>query len=146
LVKDFGELYTDDFKFSAMLRNNGKYGRNLCQMAQVVILHEDGPIRFPLTDKGCISNISLYAFGKEINGKKADLSGFGTNLENYVKVECISKDQGFTVLLNDNPVYSFDVSYMHKRILGIYIYFQGGGVIKNVVLGNSGSKVYTSDF
>lgn len=141
-IRDFGELYTDDFEVTATLRNDFRSGSSLCQAAQVMIMHEDGPISIVLIDKGCISDVSLYAFGEQIDGKKADLSGFGVDFSNYVQLKCISKYQKMDILVDNKKVFSFEVPENRKKIIGINILFEGAGSVENVTFSNKIGIVY----
>jgi len=141
-VRDFGNLYTNDFEITTSLRNEFKSGKSLCQVAQVMIMHEDGPISIPLVDKGCISDISLYAFEKQIDGKKTDLSGFGVDFTNYVQLKCVSKNQKLDILIDNKPVFSFEVPETPKKIIGISIHFEGAGSVQNVNFKNKAGVVY----
>ncbi|WP_273568957.1 hypothetical protein [Maribacter halichondriae] len=145
-VRDFGELYTNDFEMTTTLRNDFKSGKSLCQVAQVMIMHEDGPVVLTLADKGCISDISLYAFEKSIDGKKTDLSGFGVDFADFVKLKCVSKNQKLDILINNKVIFSFDVPKTPKKIIGINFHFEGGGSVQNVEFKNDGGVVYTSGF
>lgn len=145
-IKDFGELYTSNFEMSALVRNDFRSGKSICQSAQLVIVHEDGPISIILTDKGCISDIMLYAFGKTIDGKKTNLSGFGVDFQNFVEVKCVSKNGQLEILLDNQPVFSFNNPDEPKKILGCSIHFEGAGTVRNLEFKNEYEIVYTYGF
>jgi hypothetical protein len=145
-VRDFGDLHTDDFEMSVSLKNTFKSGINVCQSAQVVISHEEGPISLILTNKGCISNISLSAFNQAIDGKKTDLSDFGVDFSEHVQLECISKNQKLDISINNKTVFRFDVPKTPRKIVGIAIFFEGAGSVNHVELKKQGEVVYASKF
>ncbi|WP_297337863.1 hypothetical protein [Algoriphagus sp.] len=141
-VDDFQSIYTDDFQFSINLKNNLKSGASPCQAAQIQIIHEDGPISLVLSNKGCISDISLFAFDTTIDGKKTDLSGFGTDMSENIKVECLSKGQKMNILVNEESVFTFNVPKIPKKIIGVKILFEGAGSIYELQLSNKKGTVY----
>ncbi|MEM8510673.1 MAG: hypothetical protein AAF717_22770, partial [Bacteroidota bacterium] len=145
-IKDFGELYTSSFEMSALIRNDFRSGKSICQSAQLVIVHEDGPISIMLTDKGCISDIMLHAFGKTIDGKKTDLSGFGVDFQDFVELKCISKNGQLEILLDNQPIFSFNIPDEPKKILGCSIHFEGAGTIQNLEFKNEQGMVYSYGF
>ena len=145
-IKDFGELYTSNFEMSALVRNDFRSGKSICQSAQLVIVHEDGPISIMLTDKGCISDIMLHAFGKTIDGKKTDLSGFGVDFQDFVELKCVSKNGQLEILLDNQPVFSFNTPDEPKKILGCSIHFEGAGTVQNLEFKNEHGMVYSYGF
>jgi hypothetical protein len=145
-VRDFGELYTTDFEMTASIRNDFKSGKSQCQSAQIVIVHEDGPLSIMLTDKGCISDIILHAFDKTIDGKKTDLSGFGVDFTDFVEVKCISKDGKLDILMDKQSIFLFEVPDIPKKIVGLSIHFEGAGTVQHVEFKNNGGTVYSANF
>lgn len=145
-IKDFGGLYTTDFEISTLIRNDFRSGKSICQSAQLVIVHEDGPISIMLTDKGCISDIMLYAFGETIEGKKTDLSGFGVDFTDFVELKCLSKNGQLEIVLDNRSVFSFDVPSEPKKVLGCSIHFEGAGTVQSVAFKNGHEVVYSYGF
>lgn len=145
-IKDFGELYTSNFEMSALVRNDFRSGKSICQSAQLVIVHENGPISIMLTDKGCISDIMLHAFGKTIDGKKTDLSCFGVDFQDFVELKCVSKNGQLEILLDNQPVFSFNIPDEPKKILGCSIHFEGAGTVQNLEFKNEHGMVYSYGF
>ncbi|MEC3966853.1 hypothetical protein [Flagellimonas halotolerans] len=145
-IRDFGELYTTNFEMTASIRNDFKSGKSQCQTAQLVIVHEDGPISIMLADKGCISDIMLYAFNKTIDGKKTDLSGFGVDFTDFVEVKCISKDGKLDIVMDKQPIFSFEVPDIPKKIVGLSIHFEGAGTVQHVSFKNNGEILYSTNF
>lgn len=141
-VRDFGSIYSDEFKLSLSLKNNLS-GASPCQAAQIRIMHEDGPISIVISNKGCISNISLFAFDSIIDGKKNDLSGFGVDMSKDVQVGFVSKDRKMDIRINNTSVFTFNVPQTPKKILGLSILFEGAGTVNKLVLSNSSEMVYS---
>lgn len=145
-VRDFGELYTNDFELSTSLKNDFDQGISTCQNVWIYVLYDGGAIGIPLAKKGCASDLSLMTFEKFVDGKKNDLSDFGVDFNNYVDLKCISKNQQLDILINDKPVYQMHVPEPALKIKGITIHFEGAGSVKNVVFKRKEKVVYQSDF
>ncbi|PIB31437.1 hypothetical protein [Maribacter sp. 4G9] len=146
-VKDFGELYTDNFEMITSIKNDFKEGLSgACQRAVVYILYDGGAIGIPLSKKGCISELTLMTFEEFLDGKKNDLSGFGVDFTEYVELQCISRNQQLEMLINGNSVYQVMVPQPALKIKGITIQFEGAGSVKNLVFKKGNEVVYTSDF
>lgn len=143
LVKDFGSIHTDEFNLSLSLKNNLQSGAIPCQAAQIQIMHEDGPISIVVSNKGCVSNISLFAFDTMIDGKKNDLSGFGVDMTKDVKLDCVSKDSKMDIRINDTSVFTLNVPQAPKKILGLSILFEGAGTVNQLVLRNNSGVVHS---
>lgn len=144
-VKDFGELYTDEFELTTSFRNDFVSGITPCQVAQLTIIHEDGPISIPICNKGCISDISLYAFNRQINGKNHDLSNFGVDYTGYINIKCISRDQKLIIWVNEKPAYTLNVPQPYSKIIGICFFFEGTGSVNHVRLKKDGQIIYDSE-
>lgn len=145
-VRDFGDLYVDDFEMSVSVINKFKNGVSVCQRVQIMILYEGGMLMLLLGNKGCISELALYGFNKMIDGKKNDLSGLGVDFDNYADVKCVSKNQNLDILVNGNSAYSFDVPASKLKIVGVVCLFEGAGALKNVEFKKGNEVVYTSKF
>lgn len=146
-VRDFGELYTDNFEMAATLKNDFKEGvSGACQRAQVFILYDGGAVGIPLAKKGCASNLTLMTFEGFVDGKKNDLSGFGVDFSDYVELRCISKNEKLYVFVDDKLVYEMVVSQPALKIKGITIHFEGAGSVKNVFFKKNDNLVYASEF
>ncbi len=101
---------------SLSLKNNFKSGVSACQACQV------------------------------IDGKITDLSAFGVDFSEYVQLKCVSKNQKLDISINDKTAFSFDVPESPGKIVGISIYFEGSGSVKNVELKKKDEVVYASSF
>ncbi|HEV3324709.1 MAG TPA: hypothetical protein VG052_03865, partial [Puia sp.] len=97
-VRDFGEIYTDHFVFETSLKNDYSEGSAACQLTRVFLLCEGSAIWVPLCAKGCISTVDLYFTYFYTSGKREDLSAFGVNFNDYVKLR-IESDSGRAKIL-----------------------------------------------
>ncbi|HDZ04689.1 hypothetical protein LCGC14_0345580 [marine sediment metagenome] len=145
-VKDFGDLYTDDFEMSATVKNDFEGGVSACRAAQIFILYDGGAIGIPLAKKGCVSDLTLMTFDGFVDGKKNDLSGFGVDFSDFVELKCISKSNKLDVVLNGKSVYQMNVPDSPLKIKGITIHFEGAGSIKEVIFKKSEKIIYSDNF
>jgi len=144
LVKDFGELYTDDFQLSMEVQNAFEGGLSGCQWVRLFILYDGGAVGIPLAKKGCSSNFDLMAFGAYLDGKKNDLSDFGVDFTDFVTLNCTAKEGNFEIRINDEQVYTMQLPDIVEKIRGFSIHFEGAGTLKNVELGSTSGVVYTT--
>lgn len=144
-VRDFGEIYSDDFVFETSLKNDYAEGAAICQQSKIYLLCEGTAIWIPLCAKGCVSDIDLLFTGVYSSGKTQDLSSFGVDLSNYNRIRIESQKGIARVLINDKPVYTIDHGILHSRIIGIEFQFQGTGTVDYVRLSN-GKIRYDDEF
>lgn len=134
-VQDFGEIYTDHFVFEASLKNDYKEGSSMCQKTLVYLVADDAPTVIPLCAKGCVSDIDFYFAGLHMSGKKKDLSAFGTEFKDFVKVRIESANGKGKVFFDNVLTYEVEVA-KRSKILGIYFTFAGTGSVDYVKLSN----------
>jgi hypothetical protein len=132
-VQEFGEIYTDDFRFETKVKNDYKEGSSICQKTNIYLLADDAPIGIPLCAKGCVSNAEFIFAGTYFSGKKKDLSMFGTDFNNFIDVKIESSGGKAKVYLDDRLAFETDV-LKRAKIIGIYFAFEGTGSVDFVKL------------
>jgi flagellar basal body-associated protein FliL len=144
-VRDFGEIYSDNFVFETSVRNDYNEGASACQLTTIYLLCEGTAVGIPLCAKGCISNIDLLFTNFYVSGKQADLSAFGVDFNSFVKVRVESKNHKAIIMINDKLVYTVNQDIIRSKIVGFDFIFQGTGSVDYVKLLND--KVnYEDDF
>ena len=144
-VGDFGEIYTDHFVFETSLRNEYADGSAACQITRIYLLCEGSAIWVPLCAKGCISNVDLYFTYFYTSGKREDLSAFGVDFKNDVKLRIESDSGQAKILINNQLAYTIPRHIIRTKIVGIDFAFQGTGSVDYVYLSN-GKTSYRDDF
>ena len=144
-VGDFGEIYTDHFVFETSLRNEYAEGSAACQITRIYLLCEGSAIWVPLCAKGCISNVDLYFTYFYTSGKREDLSAFGVDFKNDVKLRIESDSGRAKILINNQLAYTVPRHIIRTKIVGIDFAFQGTGSVDYVYLSN-GKTSYRDDF
>jgi hypothetical protein len=144
-VRDFGEIYSDHFTFETSLKNDYSEGSAICQSTMVYLLCEGTAIWVPLCAKGCISDLDLYFTYFYTSGKRDDLSAFGVDFSNYVKLRIESDSGRAKIFVNDHLAYTVPRHILHSKIIGIDFNFKGTGSVDYVSLSN-GKVNYRDDF
>ncbi len=144
-VRDFGEIYSDDFVFETSLKDDYAEGAAICQQTKLYLLCKGTAIWIPLCAKGCVSDIDLLFTGAYSSGKTQDLSAFGVDFSHYNRIRIESQKGIAKVLINDKPVYEVGHGILHSRIIGIEFQFQGAGTVDYVRLSN-GKIRYDDEF
>lgn len=144
-VRDFGEIYSDDFVFETSLKNDYAGGASICQQTKIYLLCEGTAIWLPLCAKGCVSDVDLLFTGAYASGKRQDLSAFGVDFSRFVKLRIESRSGAAKVLIDDKPAYTLGHGILHSKIIGIEFQFQGAGTVDYVRLSN-GKFNYDDEF
>ena len=137
---DLGELMSDNFTFETVLKNDFAEGTGACQQVQVLIQCKDDIIIIPLCAKTCIGNISLYACGKNIESKDADLSGFGCDLSQWTKLRVETQNKEMSFFVNDKKVYTLNFPNDATGIVGLQYRFGGLGAVKDTWIEGAGKR------
>lgn len=137
---DLGDLMSDNFTFETVLKNDFSEGTGACQQVQILIQCKDDVIIIPLCAKTCIGNISLYACGKNIESKDADLSGFGCDLSQWTKLRVETQNKEMTFFVNDKKVHTLNFPNDATGIVGLQYRFGGVGAVKDTWIEGAGKR------
>jgi hypothetical protein len=143
-VNDFGEIYTDDFVFETSLKNDYREGSSMCQKTFIYLVADSAPTVIPLCAKGCVSDVDFHFAGEYFPGKKKDLSAFGDDFKDFVKVRIEAKDGNGKISFDDKLIYEGKIK-KRSKILGIYFNFEGTGSVEFVKLTN-GTVTFEDQF
>jgi hypothetical protein len=130
-IRDMGSLPDDNFTFETTLQSDRNSGAEACQQVEVMIQCKNDVFIIPLSAPACIGDLRLYASGKRVTSREADLSGFGSDLSQWttLKVKTVDRHMQFTV--NDKPAYSLDFPNPPTDIVGVQYRFKGGGSVRD---------------
>lgn len=137
---DMGDLMNDNFIFETTLRNRFNDGNNACQFMQVLIQCKNDIIIIPLSAKNCAGDLSVYAAGKGLISKEADLTGFGTDLNEWTTLRVETVNKKMTFFVNGNKAASFVFPNEATGIVGVQYRFNGLGDIKDAWFENKSGK------
>ncbi len=144
-VNDFGEIYSDHFVFETSLKNDYAEGSSVCQLTHVYILCEGTAIWVPLVSKGCVSTVDLFFTYFYTSGTREDLSNFGVDFKDYVKLRIESDSGRAKIFVNDKLAYTVPRHIVRSKIIGFDFAFQGTGSVDYVSLAN-GKVSYKENF
>ena len=141
-VGNFEPVPVSDFEYNAIVKNDYREGEAACQFSTVSLITDAGPIIIPISVKGCVSELNLFSVDWVILGKTANLSGFGVDVSNWVKVSCRSTAKTIRYYVNDKQVFEFKLPAREVKIVGLAFSFQGTGSVKNIELKGCGKTVF----
>lgn len=130
-VRNMGDFRNDNFIFETTLKSDFHQGNAACQRVEVLILCKDETIIIPLCSKGCVGDLSLYAAGTMVESKNANLSKFGCNLDQWVRLRVESKNRHMRFFINDEEAYSLNFFSKPAAIVGLQYRFNGTGAVKS---------------
>jgi hypothetical protein len=135
-VQELGDIMTDNFVFETSVRNDYKEGAASCQPSNIFILGEATAIAIPLSARGCVSEAQMYFAGTQVSGKTSDMSAFGVDFKDFVKVRIVVQNGKGQVFINDKLAYEIAKIRDHAKIVGVDFTFQGTGTVDYVRLTN----------
>jgi hypothetical protein len=144
-VGDFGEIYSDKFVFETALKNDYDEGSAACQNTRVYLLCQGTAIWAPLCAKGCVSTVDLFFTYFYTSGTREDLSAFGVDFHDWVKLRIESDSGRAKISINGKLAYTVPRHILRSKIVGIAFQFQGTGSVDYVSLTN-GKTAYRDDF
>ena len=145
-VRPFEGVNGSDFVLETTLRNTSTPGQSVCRKAIISVMGTRSSIEIPLSDKGCIAAIGLFAGNRMISGKEHDLSAFGCDFSDFHHLSISVENKILQVSLDGKSIFSTPMNFNIGNIVGIRIGFEGPGEIKDIKLGSSQKVVYHEVF
>ena len=140
-VREFPGISGDHFILKATVRNTSTVEQCLCRNVRITVMGKESPLVIPLSDKGCISGISLYNGTSRVSGKEHDLSAFGCDFSQWQQVTCTHDGDVLNIWLNGALVYTAVKNRSIGDLVGLCITFEGAGEIKEVMLKGTGDAL-----
>ena len=140
-VHEFPGISGDHFMLKATVRNTSTVEQCLCRNVRIIVMGKESPLVIPLSDKGCISGLSLYNGTSTVSGKEHDLSAFGCDFSQWQQVTCVHDGESLNIRLNGALVYTAPRNKSIGDLVGLCITFEGAGEIKDVVLKGAGDPL-----
>jgi hypothetical protein len=122
-----------NFYVETEIRNTYKTGDGVCQHTNIVLLSTNRVILIPLTIKGCVGELNLGLLGNKVKSK--DLSVFGVDFNDWVKVRCEVKNGQIKVFVNNQLGFEGNQGSITGNIVGTRIRFRGAGEMKRFEIG-----------
>jgi len=131
-IREFDGIGSDHFMIEARLKMDEI--TDVCSIAEMVIIDEQGASWVSITNKGCEGNLRLKVGNTNVSGINNDLSGLGTELTTWQRFRLIIDNDRAKIYLNDNLVRDMSVETGRGGIMGLIFTFTGNGVIDYVQL------------
>ncbi|WP_234734722.1 hypothetical protein [Tellurirhabdus bombi] len=141
-VQQFKGVRSDQFEFESDVKNEYAEGSAACQQTRITLLTEGNAIVIPLSAKGCVSELGLMALDKMVSGKTTDLSAFGVDFSDWVKVRCEGDGQYLRFFVNDKLAYQLSSDSKASDLVGLVYHFQGTGSVRKIRLKSADRVVY----
>ncbi|WP_298739811.1 hypothetical protein [uncultured Chitinophaga sp.] len=146
-IGDLHGLKNDNFIFETEVKNDYKEGTAICQPADIYIHCEGSAIILPLGIPGCVGEMRLMAVDTGFSAQGADLSGFGCNMSEWVKVRCEARNKHLQVWVNGKEAFNYTFKRAPDRIVGVSYRFRGAGAVNAVKFsGPDGTAVLEDTF
>jgi len=146
-VRDFGEIYGNNFELTSRFKNSTEEGGLLCQNVYLYIYCQNSAMLIPFGDTGCAANFNLMLFDNIILGRKNDMSKFGSNMNEWNDLRINVENNICSISLNQKEVIADSFSVDPGKIAGIHFMFYGTGSVDTVLLqDSSGTAVYSDSF
>lgn len=115
----------DNFFMEVELKNTYNKGNGICQNTRIDLLGTINMTGIPLCIKGCVGELD---FAKD--GSVKDLSLFGVNFNDWVKVRFEAKNSHFKIFINNQLAYEKQAMTDIGSIIGVRINFTGAGEMR----------------
>ncbi|WP_422081971.1 hypothetical protein [Ulvibacterium sp.] len=144
-VTDFG-LNGDNFEHSIRFKMEPLEAID-CPIFNLHVQGMDGFYWIMFGNKGCESELEMRLGDAFHNGKNEDLSMFGTSVYEWQKVDVLTEDKEVTLKLNGTSIFSSTYNQSIGPIMEISYFFNGVGMIDDVLLKNADSQtIFRDDF
>ncbi len=141
-VGNFAPVPVSDFSYTAQVKNEYAEGAAACQYAYIAIITDAAPIIIQLAIKGCSAELMERNIDSVVNGKNADLSGFGVDFNDWATFSCSTTDSSIVYRVNGKVAYTFPKPSRPVNIVGIGFGFGGTGAVKNIQLSSKGKIAF----
>lgn len=140
-VRDFGDTRVNNFTLETVLRNRADANIFPCQRAQIILYCAGEVVIVPLSAPGCIAENHLRVLDTNYSGSNTDLSAFGVDFSENVKLKCVGTEKNLTIYLNEKAVFSAPM-HAENRLTGIRYNFEGAGIVADLRIENGEEAVY----
>lgn len=129
-VQKSNEVSSKNFTMKTEVKNTFGDGDGICQQTKIVLFGTEGVTMIPLSIKGCVGELSLVIANEEFKGTTKDLSGFGVNFNDWIKVKYEVRNNFAKIFINNQLVYEGNQKMDIGQIFGTRIRFKGTGSVR----------------
>lgn len=144
-VGDMQGLQNDNFILETELKSDYSQGSAVCQLATVLVLCENTAFMIPLGIPGCVAEMGLMLADKGFNAQNANLSGFGCNMNEWVRLRCEVRNKQVQIWVNDKKAYEYTFKEVPNKIVGVSYRFQGPGSVNGIKLTRTNGSAVLED-
>lgn len=144
-VQTFDSVDGDYFTLETRVKNDLAEGGLTGQYFWLILMCEQGRMLIPLTEPGCVGNISIRFLENGRLGTENDLSMFGCNMAEWNSLRCINTQKSVRIELNDKSIYQMTYTTSAGKIIGIHLIFHGCGAVDWVYLKNEREQIVFAD-
>lgn len=137
--KDISGFRSDNFEFETEIKSGFSDGKAACQRVDIYLQGKDDILILPISRPECVGELFLAAFGVGVSSQSEDLSGFGSDLNDWVKVKVTCIDRQISFFINESLAFEAEIPNNPVDIVGVQYRFEGPGAIRNTRL-KSGEK------
>ncbi|MBA6156571.1 hypothetical protein H3Z83_08605 [Tenacibaculum sp. S7007] len=133
-VNDLGSISGDNFELVSNVRNLFTEKWGVCQKTTIIIVGTKSALLIPFSISGCVSEIGLMLSDVYLDGKKSDLSAFGTDLSSFKNIKIKTEDKNITVYVEGEQIYKSSYKEPLGNIVGVRFKFKGIGEVEDLML------------
>lgn len=128
-VNELGDISGDNFELETSIKGLYVNKWAVCQNTSIVVLGTKSAIIIPFAIPGCISEIGVMLSDVYLDGKKNDLSAFGTDLSTPINIKIQVKDKIVRVYLEGEIIYKGEYNSSMGNVVGVRYRFLGAGEV-----------------
>ncbi|MEM7485912.1 MAG: hypothetical protein AAF348_11955 [Bacteroidota bacterium] len=145
-IRDFSGLLSGEYILETRIKFNAIAGI-VCPYMEVKVIDEKSSSWLGITDKGCVSNLSVKVGDVILAGMENDFSALGTDLSEWQNIRLVSSKGRLKYYLNDTLAIDEPFEDDRGKIMGLILTFTGKGVVDFVHLKTlEGKTIYTEGF
>jgi hypothetical protein len=137
---DLSGFATDNFEFDTEVTAGFSEGKGVCQRVTIFLQAKDDILILPLSAPACVGNLFVAAYGVGEGSDAADLSGFGCDLNEWVKVHVVCIDRHIQFFVNERLAWETDITNPVNEIVGVQYRFEGPGNVRNTRVSSGGKE------
>ncbi len=141
-VNDLGNLSGDNFELELDVKNLFPEKWGVCQKTVIIVVGTKSAYLVPFSIEGCVSEIGMMLSDVYLDGKKNDLSAFGTDFSTYEKVNIKTEDKKVNISINGIKIYTNSYANSIGEVVGVRIKFYGIGAVSNLLLTDLKGSVF----
>jgi len=131
----------DDFIFETTFKNHIREKGIFCRSTQFQISGSNSVIRFRWVNAGCSQRVLNIVSEQIFKGATNDLSQFVLDLSQWTTVKLVNHQKQVTLYVNGKQTYSGSYQQSLGDIKGLFLEFEGTGVIKTCDLKSYDGKL-----